>query len=160
MTMISRNWNCLNPRCGKPFHSYEKGNPPCPACGCVRVGWIPGGGHVGTKAARVDATARSLADTYKLTNINTASPSRLNRSKPPVPQPPVEPGPPVMFAPGFSAPVSRMGATCSPSSSLIRATGKVRAGNDAMAMPHSGTYPRPQQYTRFVGKHVGGVNQS
>ena len=157
MTMISRDWTCLNPRCGKTFHSYEKGNPPCTHCGGMKVAWVPGGGHIAKVSPGVDATARGLAETYKLSNINTASPSRLNRSKPALQQPPVEPGPPVQFAPGFAAPVSKLGATCSPSTALIKATGKVLAGDSALPMPRSQSFPRPQDHTKIIARHAGSV---
>lgn len=156
MNLISRNWTCKNPRCGKGFHSYNQANPPCPACGCVKVSWVPGGGHIGT-TGRIDATAKALAANAGMTDINTASPSRLNRAMPRVAQPPVEEGPAVNFAPGFSAPVSRIGATCSPSTSLVKATGNVRIGDAATPMPRSQSFPTTQSATRVVARHNGTV---
>src|SRR3974390_1440577 len=85
--MLSRTWRCLAPQCGKAFHSYEKANPPCEHCGCVRVAWIPGGGHVGKVSPGYDRTLKSLAYDYGMSNINSPSPSRLNRSMPKFEQP-------------------------------------------------------------------------
>lgn len=79
MGMVSRDWICLNGRCGHVFHSYEPA-PACPACGNIRVDWIPGGGHIGKVAPRMDRTLRTLADDFGRTNFNSPSPSRLNRA--------------------------------------------------------------------------------
>ena len=112
--MLSRNWQCMNGRCRSVFHSYDHGNPPCPRCGCVRVTWIPGGGHV-SNVKGPDATLRSLANSYAMGDINSASPSRLNRSMPKH-NPVVADGPVLNFAPGFAAPFNTAGrATCEPS---------------------------------------------
>ena len=46
---ILRTWHCQNRRCSKQFDAWTA-NPECPACGCVRVAWVPGGG-AGNKAA-------------------------------------------------------------------------------------------------------------
>src|SRR5215471_341346 len=80
-SMLSRTWQCANKRCGAQFHSYEHGNPPCPRCGCVRVGWVPGGGHVSSTKG-LDASLKALAQSYGMSDINSASPSRLNRAMP------------------------------------------------------------------------------
>ena len=112
--MLSRDWQCLNGRCRATFHSYAHGNPTCPRCGCVRCTWVPGGGHVSTTKG-FDTTLRSLAQSYGMTDINSASPSRLNRSMPKH-DPVIADGPTLQFAPGFAAPYSRAGrATCEPS---------------------------------------------
>ncbi|MBO0710758.1 MAG: hypothetical protein J2P47_05700 [Acetobacteraceae bacterium] len=137
--MISRNWQCLNKRCGAVFHSYAHSNPPCPHCGCVRVSWVPGGGHVGRSAA-IDATLRSLADGYRMSDINSASPSRLNRSMPKHGPQPVADGPIMNFAPGFAAPFNTGGmATCEPSHQRLNFTAKVAAGS---RMSPSRSYPQ------------------
>ena len=81
MGMVSRDWCCLNSRCGSQFHSFDD-HPECPKCGCVRVHWIPGGGHVGKLAPRMDRTVRSLASDFGFTNLNSPSLSRLNRAAP------------------------------------------------------------------------------
>jgi len=117
--MLSRTWQCANKRCGAQFHSYEHGNPPCPRCGCVRVGWIPGGGHIGSIKA-LDASLKSLAQSYGMSDINSASPSRLNRAMPK--HDPVVADSPVVkqFAPGFVAPWNTGGrATCEPSRAKV-----------------------------------------
>ncbi len=103
--MISRDWRCLNDRCGETFHSFANDNPPCPACGCVRVGWIPGGGHVNSIAPRMDARIRSIADQHGLTNLNSPSNSRLNRAMPRAPIHPTVPGVTHNWGFGISSPI-------------------------------------------------------
>ncbi len=129
MSLLSRDWICLNSACAQKFHSYDNGNPPCPKCGCVRVSWYPGGGHIMDKAPRMDKTLRSIADQHGLTDLNSPSASRLNRAAPRL-----QPNPPspdlgiVHFAPGFSAPVSRFGPSCTTSSSPLDIRGKIPIG--------------------------------
>lgn len=110
--MISRDWQCLG--CNKQFHSYEN-NPECPGCGCVRVSWVPGGGHIGKIAPGADRTLRMLAADYGLTNLNSPSPSRVNRAMP-VTVPPSPSGSMgrKMWAPGFSSEVYQT-SHCAPS---------------------------------------------
>jgi hypothetical protein len=130
--MISRDWQCLNRGCAEVFHSFEKSNPPCPKCGCVRVDWIPGGGHIMAKAPGYDRLLREQADRFGFTNLNSPSPSRLNRAAPRVEQPkPDYGGQPMHFAPGFSSPISTMGATCQPSSSAVDLRGRIPIGGIA-----------------------------
>jgi hypothetical protein len=97
---------CLNRACRATFHSFERESPECPRCGCARVSWVPGGGHIGT-TGNIDRTVRSLAESYGMTNVNTPSPSRLNRAMPKHYHPPAD-GPTVNFG-GFSAPVNSRG---------------------------------------------------
>lgn len=149
--MISRNWHCLNPSCRTEFHSFEKANPPCPACGCVRVDWTPGGGHTMGLAPRVDARLRSIADQHGMTNLNSPSPSRLNRAAPRIdsPAPSPELGT-VHFGPGFSAPVSRDGPICVPSSSPVNLRGKIPIG---VARSASQTVPGPGANAIVEARH-------
>lgn len=134
--MLSRNWQCLNGRCRSTFHSYAHGNPPCPQCGCMRVTWVPGGGHVGTVKA-LDASLKALAKNYGMTDINSPSPSRLNRAMPKH-DTPVADGPTWRYAPGFVAPFSLSGnPTCEPSRERVnfkvtQATGRPAAGATQM----------------------------
>jgi predicted nucleic acid-binding Zn-ribbon protein len=133
--MISRDWQCM--ACGHTFHSYD-GNPACPKCGCVRVQWVPGGGHV-RKHAGVDATVRSLAESYGMSDINTPSPSRLNRAMPKYDAPKAD-GPTLNFAPGFAAPFHTGGrATCEPSQT--RVDFKVRTAPEAAIPQAQHNYP-------------------
>ena len=136
--MLSRNWQCLNGRCRATFHSYEHGNPPCPRCGCLRVTWIPGGGHVsGVKA--LDASLKALAAGYGMSDINSASPSRRNVAMPKH-DPVVADGPVLTFAPGFAAPFNKAGrATCEPSHA--RVDFKVTAAAEKQLTPN-GKYPQ------------------
>ena len=144
--MISRDWHCQNERCGHGFHSYDPANPPCPKCGCVRVSWVPGGGHIMGMAPRVDARLRDIADQHGFTNLNSASPSRLNRAAPKY-----EPGPAMNgythnFGMGMSSPVpipdpNNTRTFCVPSSTPVYATGKVQVG---VARDRSASIPGPE----------------
>jgi len=137
--MISRDWQCLNKRCRETFHSYEA-NPECPKCGCVRVSWIPGGGHVAKQMKQLDASLRSLAKQYGMNNINSGSPSRLNRAMPKL-EPRAADGPTLQFAPGFAAPFNREGlATCEPSHQRVNF--KATVAMDKQLAPQAGrNYP-------------------
>lgn len=148
--MISRDWTCLNHKCRTVFHSYEKGNPDCPKCGCARVSWIPGGGHIASQAPQADRTLRSLADRYNMPDINSGSASRLNRAMPKYDAPPAD-GPVMQFAPGFSAPFNLQGrATCDTSRNNVNF--KATAAAERALIP-SGTYPQ-------IGKdHWTGIRQ-
>lgn len=150
--MLSRDWKCLNRACGRIFHSFEKGNPPCSHCGCVKVAWVPGGGHIAKTSPGIDQTVRQLAHDYGMSDINTPSKSRLNRAMPKfaqrVPDLPVQ-----HFAPGFSAPVSSQGATCQESTVTGNAVfGKVVINR---ALPASGMFPNPMTNTRIVARNGG-----
>lgn len=137
--MISRNWQCLNPKCRKVFHSYDHGNPDCAHCGCARVAWIPGGGHIASVSVASDRQLRSLADDYRMKNLNSASHSRLNRAMPKYESPPAD-GPVMTFAPGFSAPVHTGGrATCGPSTNNV--SFKAKVATEAKLAP-SASYPQ------------------
>jgi hypothetical protein len=149
--MLSRDWKCLARSCGKIFHSFEKGNPPCTYCGCVKVAWVPGGGHVAKVAPNADATLKSLAADYGLTNLNSGSHSRLNRAMPKYEQRRAD-MPVKHFAPGFSAPVSSLGATCQESEARVDVHGKVATNR---SLPASRSVPGPQVMTDIAGRHTG-----
>ena len=150
--MISRDWQCGNRACRQIFHSFEKGNPDCPHCGCARVSWVPGGGHIGKIASGADATLRSLATDYGMANLNSPSHSRLNRAAARYDSPPVETSLGVKhFAPGFAANFSTRGATCSPSAVPVDLRGTQTVGR---ALSRSGTIPGPGANTEFAGRHI------
>lgn len=138
MNLVSRDWQCLNRRCGHQFHSFQKESPECPRCGCARVSWVPGGGHIG-KTGGIDKTVRSLADSYGMTDINTPSPSRLNRAMPKAYHPPAD-GPVMNFGPGFSAPINSQGRPTSGwSTSRINFRTSVATERP---LPRAATYPQ------------------
>lgn len=151
--MISRDWMCENPKCGLEFHSFDR-IPVCPECGCVRLKWIPGGGHIGSeKTRRSDATLRGFADQYGVKNWSSPSPSRNNRAMEKYEQPPFDyNAQPVRFGP-FSSPVSSYGATCTTSTSPVNIGGKVSIGtidpvrqvNMAAPRTASDTVPGPKR---------------
>lgn len=148
--MISRDWICKNRKCGKVFHSYERGNPECPECGCARVEWVPGGGHIAKQAPGADRTLRSLADKYNMPDINSGSASRLNRAMPKFPHAPAD-GPVMQFAPGFSAPFNTAGQpTCDTSRNRVNFRATTAAEKPLTA---SRTYPQ-------IGRdHWSGIRQ-
>ena len=159
--MISRDWRCLNPRCGTVFHSFEKANPPCPTCGCVRVDWVPGGGHIMDMAPRVDKRLRTIADQQNMTNLNSVSHSRASRAAPILNKPP-PPGNPefgnrAYGGTGLSAPLSRQydplgDIYCVPSASAVSVGGKVAIGSIA-TNPRSG-----EQYNNAMAPPRGEVS--
>jgi len=115
--MVLRSWQCKNKRCRHSFDSWD-GAPACPACGCVAVGWVPGGGHVGTTKA-LDASLKALAKSYGMSDMGN-SPSRTLGRAMPKHDMPVADGPVLNFAPGFAAPFHTGGrATCEPSRSKV-----------------------------------------
>lgn len=139
----------MNKSCGRIFHSFEKGNPPCNYCGCVKVAWVPGGGHVAKVAPSADATLKSLARDYGMSNINSASHSRLGRAMPKYEQKRAD-MPTMNFAPGFSAPVSSAGATCQETEARgNNVVGKVTVGR---TLPASRSVPGPQSRTEFAAR--------
>jgi hypothetical protein len=90
----------------------------------------------------MDARLRSIADQHNLTNLNSASPSRLNRAAPRIETPAISPELGIHhFAPGFSAPISAHGPICVPSSSPVNLRGKVQVG---LARERSATIPGPE----------------
>ena len=129
MTGIIRSWQCKNARCNCAFESWEP-NPACPKCQCVRVGWIPGGGHIAGTAAACDADLRALADCFRLTDMNSGEEGRGAKKVrlPDAPAP--NSGPVHTFAPGFSAAVNpQAGATCVPTNSKVDFKVKTGTGN-------------------------------
>jgi hypothetical protein len=125
MAEILRNWRCLNARCAVQFEAWAN-NPECSKCGCARVQWVPGGGHVAGTRQAADAELRQLADNFGMTNMNSAS--RDQRAKPTLQQPTMDRNTPNMqFAPGFTAAVHPHQAMCVPSSSKVNFKAKVAA---------------------------------
>jgi hypothetical protein len=66
---VIRTWGCLN--CGREFDSWEA-NPACPACECLRVTWVPGGGHIAGVSRSGDAEFKALADVFRLDDLKSA----------------------------------------------------------------------------------------
>ena len=66
---VIRTWVCLN--CSQEFDSWES-NPACPSCECVRVSWVPGGGHIAGVSRSGDAEFRALADVFRLDDLHSA----------------------------------------------------------------------------------------
>lgn len=142
--MISRDWMCLNPRCRSTFHSFEKANPPCPKCGCMRVDWVPGGGHIMAMAPRVDKRLRAISDQHGGMNLNSPSPSRVNRAAPRLETPPLSPELGVKhWGMGITSQFSRHGPVCVEASNPVNLHGKVLVGNNASPHSSSNTIPGP-----------------
>lgn len=72
MSYILRTWHCLNGECASEFESGAA-SPTCPVCKCVKVSWVPGGGHMMSPATlHNDRTVRSLAKSFGLSNLKSA----------------------------------------------------------------------------------------
>lgn len=70
--MILRDWECLNPDCGKMFESPERA-PHCPKCRCAKTRWSPSGGHMkSAKTVHADSTLRDVANRFGLSNLKSA----------------------------------------------------------------------------------------
>lgn len=156
MGMVSRDWCCLNTRCRATFHSFDA-NPECPQCGNVRVAWIPGGGHIGKVAPGHDRRLQFLADKYGMTNLNSASPSRLNRAAPKADHP----GPETLrgqhtFAPGFTANIYHK-ASCEPSLVPSNIRGSTAAIGNAATPFRQKDYANPSVNAVTVARHRGRV---
>jgi len=148
MAEIIRTWRCMNGRCGKSFDAWEA-NPECPACRCVRVEWIPGGGHLAGTAKSCDAELRALADVFRMNDM--ASARRGEAAKRPPAAPDSAPGPVHTFAPGFTAPVNPAnGAVCVPTTSRVDFKAKVGIGNK---LAPSGVFPNVRSNTAVEATH-------
>lgn len=145
MADILRTFGCQN--CSQRFDSWEP-NPPCPSCGCVRVSWVPGGGHILGVAPKADAEFRALADTFGMTDMASGG----NGAKVKTPQPDVaaNSGPVKQFAPGFACTPHAERAVCVPSQANVMARQKVDVGS---ALPRSRTVPGPAWNARIEGTH-------
>lgn len=152
--MISRNWRCLNERCGHCFHSFERTNPPCPECGCVRCDWIPGGGHIMGMAPRIDKRLRGIAEQQGMTNLNSPSPSRLNRAAPRYNAPPISPEMGVKhWGMGIASQFSAHGPVCVESSSNINLRGQLAVGPHAVPRGPNNAFPGPSANAIVEGRH-------
>jgi hypothetical protein len=145
MAEILRTWGCLN--CNHRFDAWEP-NPECPSCGCVRVSWVPGGGHIAGVSRSADAEFRSLADTFGLSDLASGG----NGAKVLAKQPAVSPqsGPSHSFAPGFACVPDPSRPVCVPSTAGVDARGKIVIGQ---ALPPSKVFPNPRGHTVVEASH-------
>ena len=119
---VIRTWGCLN--CGREFDSWEP-NPACPACECLRVTWVPGGGHIAGVSRSGDAEFRALADVFRLDDLKSAKRDEATKiTSTPSPQG----GTPHDFG-GFVANVNpNLGSQCVPVSNKINFKAKAEVG--------------------------------
>lgn len=82
--MILRTWGCLNRNCRHEW-TGEGDHPPCPACGSLKVKWIPNGFAILKKAPGYDKTIRSLTDRAGMTNMNDPRPGERAKPRPAIP---------------------------------------------------------------------------
>src|ERR1700690_1701808 len=149
---VIRTWQCQNLRCGHSFDSWES-NPECPTCKCVRVGWLPAGGHIGNAAKGADRELRALADIFRLDNMNSAERGRAAKKVNLPPAPAANPGNVTTFAGGFSAAVDpTRGAQCVPTANKFDV--KVKAAPGIALSPNS-TYPSIRSNTAVEASHKG-----
>ena len=149
MAEVLRTWSCLNPRCGEVFDAWEA-NPPCPACGCLRVSWVPAGGHIGKVAGGVDSEFRSLADTFGLTDLVSAKRGEAAKVIAKQPQVDQRAQPAHTFAPGFSCVPHETDAVCVPSINRVDFRAQTKVGS---MLPKSKIYPGVNTNTRIEATH-------
>ena len=127
MNGVVRSWQCLNGRCGATFDAWES-NPECPLCKCVRVTWIPGGGHVAGTARAADADLKTLADNYGLSDLMSAK--RGEAAKPMVSQARTSQNreTAIQFAPGFAVTPHPTQAICAPSAQNVNFKTRLSSG--------------------------------
>lgn len=143
--MIVRTFLCLNKRCEAEFEAWDDMNPPCSGCGCVRVQWLPRGGHTMGTAPGADAEFRKLSDCFGLSDLRSAV--RGEAAKKIAAQPHVDQrsAPSMQFAPGFAAVPHPSGAVCVPSTQNVTFKAKAAIG---AGLPASRSVP---------GVHAGTV---
>jgi hypothetical protein len=148
MADIKRSWRCLNSRCCEAFDAWEA-NPSCPKCQCVRVEWVPGGGHVAGTAKACDSELRALADAFRMPDMNSAR--RDQAAKQIQPQRPMDRSTPVMNFGGFAAQVNTsLGAQCVPTANKMDFKTTVGIGNK---LAHSRTVPGVHTATAIEAAH-------
>lgn len=151
MSYILRSWGCLNTRCAASFTSPEP-NPSCPTCGCVRVNWIPGGGHIGGTAKAADKELQALVDIFKLPDINSAERGRGAKKIATQPVVDKKSGPIHQFAPGFATVVTPgAGPMCVPSAQNVNFKAKI--GTGVALGPGRLGLPAVQSATSFDASH-------
>jgi len=120
---VIRTWVCLN--CSQEFDSWES-NPACPSCECVRVSWVPGGGHIAGVSRSGDAEFRALADVFRLDDLHSAKQgesAKIMRTPPPQTG-----GTPHDFG-GFVANIDpNAGAQCLPAANKINFKARAEIG--------------------------------
>lgn len=95
---ILRTWACLNAECANQFESGESA-PYCPLCDCAKVRWVPGGGNIISPSTKhADRTLRGVAQSFGLTNLNSAREGEA--AAPSLPTPKQIPGAPPLVLPG------------------------------------------------------------
>ena len=144
---VIRTWACCN--CGREFDSWEP-YPECPACECVRVTWVPGGGHIAGISRSGDAEFRALADVFKLDDLRSArrdEAAKITRTSP-------TGGTPHNFGGGFIATIDpSQGAQCVPTANKVNFKVGAEVGR-ALGSGQLGL-PSVQSRTAIEGTHRG-----
>jgi len=119
---VIRTWGCLN--CAREFDSWEP-YPECPDCGCLRVTWVPGGGHIAGVSRSGDAEFKALADVFKLDDLRSAKRDEAAKI---TQAPPQASGTPHDFG-GFVANINpNVGAQCLPVANRVNFKAKAEIG--------------------------------
>lgn len=115
---------------------------------------MPGGGHILTgKTRRMDARLDSIARQHGVTNLNSPSPSRVNRAAPVLPPKPISPEAGVRhWGMGITSAVSLHGAVAVEAASPIDLRGKLAIGTHAAPNPASASVPGPMANTIIEGR--------
>lgn len=98
MGNVLRTFACLNPDCAVEFDSWDA-SPYCSKCDCAKTRWVPKGGNIiGPNTRHADRTLRNVAESYGLTNLNSAREGECAAPSLPTPKP--IPGAPPLVLPG------------------------------------------------------------
>jgi hypothetical protein len=108
-----------------------------------------------TMAPRMDKRLRMIAEQQGMTNLNSPSPSRLNRAAPRVNVPPMSPElGEKHWGLGISSGMSRHGAVCVEASSNINLKGTLAVGDHATPRGPNAAFPGPSANAIVQGRTI------
>lgn len=83
---VYRTFGCLNRNCRHEF-TTDNEYPSCPACGALKVKWVPKGFAILKKSVGYDKTIKSLTDRAGMTNMNEPRAGQRAKGRPDIPTP-------------------------------------------------------------------------
>lgn len=105
-------------------------------------------------APRMDRRLRMIAEQQGMTNLNSPSPSRLNRAAPRLTPPPLTPELGVKhWGLGITSPFSAHGPVCVEAANPIKLKGQLAVGDHAVQRGPNNAFPGPGANTIIEGRH-------